>query len=80
MALTMGEENLFFFECATCGTYRVSSVTAHQFVTSELGRKLDDKIAGGFVGAKLKFYNGCPKCAPNSTHEVELAALKRRIN
>jgi hypothetical protein len=66
----------FYVECPQCGTYRTTNETVRRFITPKLREVLDNQWHQGAVGAKLKFSGGCPKCQPNSTHEIELIALK----
>ena len=70
----------FFLECPKCGTYRISEETARRFLTQKLGKKLDKRLKGGAVGAKLVFEGGCPNCKSNATHKVTLVALTPRLN
>lgn len=80
VAKTIPQPREFFFECPRDGTYRVSEETLRQFLPVKLRSKLDDRLAHGAHGAKLKFAGGCPTCEPNSTHEVTLISLKPRVN
>lgn len=66
----------FFVECPTCGTYRISEATAREYLTPELQRKLDDRLAKGAAGAKLKFKKHCFVCKPKSAYYLELVTLK----
>lgn len=70
----------FFFECPRCGTYRVSEESARFCLTPSLQKKLDRELKNKAVGAKLKFKDQCPQCAPNSEYEITLVALTPRIN
>ena len=66
----------FYVECPNCGIYRVSEQTAHKYLSSELRRKLDDRLAKGAAGAKLKFKKHCFTCKPKSAYHIELVTLR----
>lgn len=66
----------FFVQCPNCGTYRVSEEAARSYLSPELKRKLDDRLAKGAAGAKLKFKKHCFTCKPESAYVVELVTLK----
>jgi len=71
----------FFFECSLkCGEYPVAEKTLREFITGDLAGELDERFKEGAVGAKLTFENGCPRCEPNSPHEVELSALRKKLH
>ena len=70
----------FFFECPNCGVYRIREEVLRRFLTKKLKQKLSEALDEGAGGAKLKFKGGCPNCEKNTTHEVALVSLTRRIN
>lgn len=70
----------FFFECKTCGKYRVGEATLRRFITPALNKKLNRSLLRGSAGAILKFKEGCPACQPNVPSEAELVALGRKVH
>ena len=73
-------QKYFFFKCDMCGQYPVSEKTARDFLTEKLRTLLDEKLHEGAVGADLTFKDRCPRCEPDETYYIELAALKPRLN
>lgn len=69
----------YFGRCETCGTYPISEKTARQFLTKALRKKLDEALRQGAHGAILTFKGGCPVCRPNEPVEVELSALRPKV-
>ena len=66
----------FFVQCPNCGTYRVSEGAARSYLSAQLKQKLDDRLAKGAAGAKLKFLKHCFTCKPKAAYHIELVTLK----